>query len=243
MFLNNDFTRFIVFLYCQFTHFCFIICPKSLLNIYKRGTNINYICKKYSVSKSSVYGWASSSNKSHEIEKVRSDLKKIQMKLDILLMSNCLPSFSLSKKLECLERIKGNFPVKTMCKVLNVNHGTFYNHILRKVKNNQNKNRDFFLKTEIKNIFNDSEKRFGTRKIIYKLKQNNISVSQRKVSSIMKELKIKPIIPKKKIYQKKENTNKYFYNKIKRVFITDRPNRVWVSDLTNVYVRQNVYYL
>lgn len=129
-----------------------------------------------------------------------------------------------------------------MCKILDLPTGTFYNYHFRKKKITQYQIKDEELKTEITKVYLESEKRFGAKKIFAKLQSNGFKTSLKKIQKLMNELNIKSIQKPQKIETRKPDTD-YQFNKLKRLFNQDAPNKFWVSDITEVKVRLTKFYL
>ena len=94
---------------------------------------------------------------------------------------------------------------------------------------------------KVKQIFDDSEQRYGADKIRVVLAENGLRISTKRVLSIMQELGLHSIrADAKKVYKnqmwKKQNL-------LHRKFTTDRPNQVWVSDITYFKIKNAWVYL
>lgn len=224
----------------------------KILEDYNNKTSVKELSIKYLLSKTTIYGLIKNEIKygnncdnvsMKEYLNLKNKYEKTLLELSVIKDSNCLPSFERFDKLKALSNIYGKYPTKTMCKILNVNHSTFYNHHLRRVKETKKSNRDKLLKEKIIYAFNKSEERFGVKKITYLLRKENIEVSPKKVSLIMKELKLVPDLPKKRTFKPKENNNKYFRNILRKEFVREKANEVWVGDITEFYVHDSKYYL
>lgn len=191
---------------------------------YETGIGVTALCSEFSLSRSIVYKWISifKIRKEKNVIFTYSDFldlnkkyEKIQLELKIFKKTNCLPTSPLREKLVAMEEIFGQFPVKTMCRVLNVDHSTFYNHHFRRVIKTQYKINDEFLKPKIKEVFEKSKQRFGARKIRQKLKEQNITASVLKVTQLMQVIGLTARLAKQKPFFPKLN-NKYLKNELKR---------------------------
>lgn len=69
------------------------------------------------------------------------------------------------------------------------------------------------------------------------------AISERRTLRLMKELDISLRTDYRLPNSANDREYKYYPNKLKRVFITEAPNRAWVSDITYVRVGSEVYYL
>lgn len=98
-------------------------------------------------------------------------------------------------------------------------------------------------KPAIAEIFERSYQRFGARKIRAKLQQNGYTVSERRILRLMKELGLSNKMSHPKLNSANDRQYRYYPNKLKRNFLTDAPNKAWVSDITYAKVRIDFLYL
>ena len=95
---------------------------------------------------------------------------------------------------------------------------------------------------KVKQIYDDSDQRFGARKIRVVLAANGIHVSTKRIASIMQELGLYSVrVDAKKQFKRKQQYAKQ--NLLKREFSADHPNQIWVSDITYFKIRDYQVYL
>jgi len=83
----------------------------------------------------------------------------------------------------------------------------------------------------VQQAFDDSGQRFGAEKIRIVLAENGIHVSKKRISSIRQELNLQSVRSgAKKEYKKRQAYKKQ--NLVNRDFYAERPNQIWVSDIT-----------
>lgn len=99
------------------------------------------------------------------------------------------------------------------------------------------------LKPLIQDLFEKSGQRFGCRMLKAKLQAEGYSISERRISRLMKELHLSPIRSYPEINSANDRQYSYYPNKLKRQFITDAPNIAWVSDITYIKVADEFLYL
>ena len=124
-----------------------------------------------------------------------------------------------------------------MCIVLEISKKTYY-----KYRDKQDK--DYFDYIVIKQEFELSKKTYGYRRICASLLYKyDVVFNHKKVARIMAKYGLKPEYTKRKknsSYKRIEANVKP--NLIKRNFDTDKPNRVWVTDITYlIYKNKRVY--
>lgn len=97
----------------------------------------------------------------------------------------------------------------------------------------------------ILSIYSASKKRLGAYKICYLLGvEYGIYISVGRVYRLMKSMNLPKMstIKPKFICSKKASSFSY-HNEVKQNFTTDKPNIVWVSDITYVKVNNSFYYI
>ena len=164
--------------------------------------------------------------------------------MEIIRQTEYLSNIPLQKKLATLEELyhrPGNpFSVHELCDALDVARGTFYNHIFRKADRSQYQEEQAQLMLKVKQVFDDSEQRFGAEKIRIVLAESGIRVGKKRISAIMQELGLCSVrTDAKKQFKRKQQYAKQ--NLLKREFSAEHPNQIWVSDIT--YFKVNDYWM
>ena len=73
------------------------------------------------------------------------------------------------------------YSVHELCEALDVSRGTFYNHIFRRVDRSKYEEEKTQLMLKVKQIFDDSEQRYGADKIRAVLAENGLRISAKRV--------------------------------------------------------------
>lgn len=224
---------------------------ESVLKEYELKKPVKEICKIYSISRATLYNWVKLNSNIENTNKItyqdyyllQKKFETKELELKIYEKLHCFKDSSIKEKEKAIEKYYGIYPIKTMCRLLDIPKGTYYNYHFRKKNITQNNIRNEILKQKILEIYLSSEKRFGVKKICNKLRVEGINTTFNKVKSLMKLLNIKSTqtIHKKEIPL--NNNSKYYINKLKRVFTQDAPNKYWVSDVTEIRVSRNRFYL
>lgn len=118
---------------------------------------------------------------------------------------------------------------------MNIHHSVYYYHCNHTINSYKEANQQ--LDVEIKRIFEESKKRYGSPKITKILNEQGIKVSQKKVARRMKILGIRSITIKKYNHSetsKKDNTKEY-PNLLEQNFFVEKPGQKWVGDITYIY--------
>lgn len=153
------------------------------------------------------------------------------------------PSSPLSVRLFAIREHIDQFSIHALCRVLNVNRSTYYRYAFRSPDQTQLQIQDSILKPLIKGIFTKSCGRFGVRKIRIKLIEQGHTVSERRILRLMKECGLSSSHSKPRLNSANDRQYQYYPNKLKRNFLTDAPNKIWVSDITYAKVGMDFLYL
>ena len=125
-----------------------------------------------------------------------------------------------------------------MCAVLEISKRTYY-----KYRNSEDK--DYYDYLIIKEIFDESKGTYGYRRITEGLMiKYGVIFNRKKVLRIMNKYGLKPQYARKKqkqSYKRIEENVKP--NLVNRKFNVDKPNKIWVTDITYLIVNQKRAYL
>ena len=204
------------------------------------------------IPKSTFYGWleedrkASACNISYfsatNFHKLRNHALHMERVISVLKEANCSPNAPLREKLSEMERLYSKYSVHVLCDAMNVSHGTLYNHMRRRKGDNA-----WFvrmreeLKPLIQEVYDESEQRFGYDSIAAVLRSRGITVSNKYVRELGREMGLFSIRNDSKLFY--EKNNKGHKNRVRRQFNPDAPNQVWVSDVTYYKLKGRHYYI
>ena len=87
-------------------------------------------------------------------------------------------------------------------------------------------------KAEIMTIYHENKGRYGYRRITIELGKRNIPLNHKTVQRLMKELGLVCRVRMKKYRSYKGETGKIAPNLLNRDFYAEKPNRKWVTDVT-----------
>lgn len=135
------------------------------------------------------------------------------------------------------------YTVERMCRVLGISPSNYYKK--RRANSSERKFQDGILKRKILNIYEENEKVYGARRIVKELHQQENFIGKRRVKRLMKELKIQGIQPARfRLTTTVTNQNlPVSPNLLDRNFFAYAPNKVWVSDITYIKIKNGFYYL
>ena len=221
---------------------------------YEKGESIKELCKELNISQSTLYHWRKqycsiqTDTRTYtpaEFDAISRRLRKVEHELEVIRLSGYIARIPLQDKLATLEHLHNEmadlYSVHELCEALDVSRGTFYNHIFRRVDRSKYEEEKTQLMLKVKQIFDDSEQRYGADKIRAVLAENGLHISTKRVLPIMQELGLHSIrADAKKVYK---NQMRKKQNLLHRKFTTDHPNQVWVSDITYFKIKNAWVYL
>ena len=116
------------------------------------------------------------------------ELKRLRIDNQIYSRMKCFRTSPLPDKLAEIRRLKDDFSVYSLCRVLEVRRSTFYHYLYRSPKKTKLEIADDVLRPKIQEHFENSKERFGSRKIRAKLVEEGITISQRRIIRLMNEM-------------------------------------------------------
>jgi len=228
---------------------------RNIICEYSRGKAVALLCAERGIPRSTIYFWIKQYRKlksDNDIEISYQDYHNLKRKndklediLSIIKVTGCSLSAPLKEKLSALEKLYelGQYSVHTLCDALDVSRGTFYNHVFRRQKNKWFDTRREDLREQVRLVFDESEQRFGSRKIRAVLVERGFQVSVGYVAELMSEMSLKSVVTYSKIEYKKQVGLTKRQNKLFQQFDVSEPNQVWVSDTTCFKLKDKYYYI
>lgn len=227
-----------------------------VINRFNEGDSIKALCSAYGVSRSTLYRWIHDSDKfSSDSENIQGlsgrDYHMLQHKIEkleniiaILKTVNCTIHAPLKEKLSELELLYGQYDVHTLCEALEVSRGTFYNHIFRNKRGDAwfEKRREEY-RVLIRDVFNEYRQVLGAEKIRTILMQRGHKVSTRFVADIMREMGLVCVRSTAKQEYLKLREPEKKRNVLQQRFTANKPNKIWVSDITCFKLNGRYYYI
>jgi len=129
-----------------------------------------------------------------------------------------------------------------MCEVLDVSRAGYYKW--KKNPEGARTRRHKSLLTHIRRVFADSRQTYGVRRVHAQLRREGLLFNKKSVARVMRENGIRPRRKRRfKITTDSKHKLPISKNRLKRNFIVDKPNQVWVSDITYIDTREGWLYL
>ena len=137
---------------------------------------------------------------------------------------------------------RDEFRVIKMCKVLEVSHSAFYAWLGRPESKRARANRELLSKIRI--AFDQSRKTYGSPRMTAELQEAKVSCSENRVARLMQVNGIRAIGKRKyRATTNSKHAHPVAENLLNREFSVDRPNAVWLSDITYIWTSEGWLYL
>ncbi len=129
-----------------------------------------------------------------------------------------------------------------MCTVFHVSRSGYYEWTRRKESNRSKRRKQ--LEKQIRRVFLDSRRLYGSPKVWQVLKQQGVETSQKTVARIMKELGLKSrTVKKHKATTNSKHNLPVAENVLNQQFTAEKPNQVWMADITYIPTDEGWLYL
>ena len=99
------------------------------------------------------------------------------------------------------------------------------------------------LRSEIREIFEENEGRYGYRRIAGELDRRGIHINHKTVYRLMREMSLKAIRSRRRYKSYKGDFGKHAPNLLSRDFHAQRPNEKWATDVSEFRIKDKRIYL
>ena len=226
---------------------------QSVIDRFISGEPSASILTDAGIPKSTFYGWLRAYREAQNAAKRKSvnirnfnllenKVARLEGIIEILKSATCTPKAPLKQRLYAAEQLYGRHSVHMICDAFDIPRGTFYNHVLRNKKDNTwyAKRREE-LRLRIQEIYDESNQIFGATKIAAVMRNEGIHVSDEMVRRLMHDMRLISIRQSaKKLY---EDEGRKYKNHLNQEFDVNKPNEVWVCDVTYFKYGENAYYI
>jgi len=146
-------------------------------------------------------------------------------------------------KFKAIEANQDQVKVTNACQILGVSRSGYY--AWRRRKPSARKQRDGDLRVQIKVIWEQSKKLYGSPKIHAALQDRGETVGRKRVARLMREAGIRGRGPRRKRVRTTQSDTSHPVqpNHLNRDFKADQPNQKWLTDITYIETREGVLYL
>lgn len=164
---------------------------RKIMQDYQNGVPIQEIGRTNNVAISTIYHWLKDYEDEIPIPHYATLLRKkehLKHVLEVIRLSSLIDEVPLHKRLDILETLHtqhAEYNVHELCEALNVARGTFYNHIFRRTDRSKYEEEQSQLMLQVKQIFDESQQRFGAEKIRIILAENGVHVGKKRIRGII----------------------------------------------------------
>ena len=127
-----------------------------------------------------------------------------------------------------IQKLRQEFSLAILPDVTQLPRATFYYHL----KQLKKEDKYHSVKEEITAIFHENKGRYGYRRITAELRNRNIYLNHKTVQRLMQKLGLVCRVRMKKYRSYKGEVGKIAPNLLNRDFHTEKPNKKWVTDMT-----------
>ena len=221
----------------------------DVVKMYQSGESIMSIHKNTGISRTTLYDWIKDYNSEKDkplnmsdYNKLKLHCKKLEDIISIIKYSGCTANTPLKTRCEIIKSMSDAYSISALCSALDVAKGSYYNHIFRnKNGNTLAAKRIAELTPVVEEIYNKSKQIYGAGKIAAIMNDRGYHTTYHTVSKIMHENNWFSIRSCAKTL--------YLQNKVRREnilnqqFNPERPNEVWVSDITYFRFNNKTFYI
>jgi transposase InsO family protein len=145
-------------------------------------------------------------------------------------------------KFAFIDQHREQYPVRLMCKVLEVSHSGYYAWRIRPVSQREMANQK--LTQEIKTVFEASRKTYGSPRIYQRLKSRGFACSENRVARLMRLAGLQAKQSKRyRSTTRRHPTRPVAPNRLGRDFSAEAPNKKWGTDITYIKTAEGWLYL
>lgn len=132
-----------------------------------------------------------------DLERQLDEQKRI---ITIIHESHILQSIPLKYRLDMAIQYLNTYPVKQICRALEIKPSSLYAHISASQKETKYQHKEKILRSEITQAFEDSGRRFGAERIRLQLRKHGIHTSKKRIIRLMKQMGLYNESPEQSYY-------------------------------------------
>ncbi|MFH1374706.1 MAG: IS3 family transposase [bacterium] len=134
------------------------------------------------------------------------------------------------------------FRVRKMCEVLEVSRSGFYTWL--RIPESERSHANRALLSEMRIAFDRSRRTYGSPRLTVELNESGVSCSENRVARLMRLSGIRAVVKRKyRVTTNSKHNHPVAENLLNRQFSSDRPNAVWLSDITSIWTSEGWLYL
>jgi len=224
---------------------------KEAIELRASGVSSKSVCERYEISASILRKWEvehsvsvpAGMTDSQLIWNLKSRIFELQTELEIWNQCTCSRKSKLSEKLVDLKRLAPRYGVHAVCRVLDVPRAAYYHHVFRSPEVTLLQQTDEKLRPVVKALFEETKGVLGSTKLRIIMMKRGYTIDLRHIRRLMREMDLKPVSRQRVAHNTEPPKQLYYQNRLKQRFDVERPNMVWVSDTSYIYVNREPFYL
>lgn len=145
-----------------------------------------------------------------------------------------------------VDTLRDKHGVGPVCHELDIAPSTYYRQqqlARHPEKRCQREQRDDLVKVEIQRVYDENHSVYGVRKVWRQLLREGFSVARCTVSRLMKVMGLAGVRRGKKVRTTVSSKAEAAHDRVKRQFVAERPDQLWVADFTYVSTWQGFAYV
>lgn len=147
-----------------------------------------------------------------------------------------------------IEEHRGVFGVEPICAVLPIAPATYYEHRRRRMepaRRPAREQRDEVLKGEIQRVWSEDFEVYGVNKVWHQLGRENRSVARCTVRRLMRSMGLRDAVRGRAfvVTTQPDEAARRMPDLVQREFVANRPNQLWVADITYVATWAGLVYV
>ena len=244
---------------------------ETIRRCFERGENVKLVAEEIGYSRPTIYQWKrlydqkgaaafmryqdiprgkleeTSKSTSEEIAELKAQMRKMQLKIDVLEETIKvikkdrdvdLKTLKNREKATIIDVLKSEYSLPELLEITGIAKSSYY--YLKKSQTDKY----FELRRKIREIFEENRNCYGYRRIHAILSRENIRVSEKIIRRLMKEENLVVKIKRTRKYNSyKGEITPAVENIVARDFHADKPNEKWLSDLTEFSIPAGKVYL
>ena len=138
-----------------------------------------------------------------------------------------------------IDQHKQEYGVESMCSVLPIAPSTYYEHARRRREPESRparQKRDDQLSTDIARVYNNNQLVYGAKKVWRQLRREDVQVARCTVARLMAKMGLRGAVRGRafKVTTVADDRRARPLDRVGRRFAAERPNQLWVADITYV---------
>lgn len=207
------------------------------------GKSIARICRENGITRTSFYEWKVCKKTPRlegltaaDIRSLKKSHERMSLENQILAAATCSKTASLEDRKTAAAELARVFPLKTVCRVLNVSTSAIHYRRDYKPAKTKVQLENEKLVPLIKDVFDKSHQTYGSMKIKHILEGLGYHISRARVADLMEE---NHLVCMQKRYRSSDGwmeSCRSFPNRLRGHLIQSEPNKAWCSDCTYIAV-------